>query len=263
MGSNGEVAHLSYDERNLLIAETVKTVRSEAKTLGKDLLVIAGVGDQTTAATIQRAKDASARGADAALVVNPNFFPLSGQALEAHFRAIADASPIPVILYNVPKVTNVDIPVDVVIRLSSHPNIIGLKDSGGNITNIARIIYQTQKNNFQVLAGSASFLLPSLLMGAVGGICALANVAVPECAELITLWKQGKLKEATELQQRLLEPNVAVTATFGVPGLKFTLDTLGWYGGPARRPLQDLKDTEKKALLSILQKSNLLPKSSL
>jgi len=263
MGTNGEVAHLSADERNLLIAETVKVVKSEAKTLGKDLIVVAGVGDQTTQATIQRAKDAATRGADAALVVNPYFFPLSPKLLEDHFRAVADASPIPVILYNVPKTTNIDIPVDVVVRLSSHPNIIGLKDSGGNITNIARIIYQTQKNNFQVLAGSASFLLPTLLMGGVGGVCALANIAGTECAEVISLYKQGKLPAAIKLQQTLLEPNVAVTATFGVAGLKWALDAIGWYGGPPRRPLQPLNETDIKTLQSILSKANLLTKSSL
>jgi len=263
MGSNGEVAHLSADERNLLIAETVKVVKSEAKRLNKELLVIAGVGDQTTKATIQRAKDAASRGADAALVVNPNVFPLSSKLLEDHFRAVADASPIPVILYNVPKTTNVDIPVDVVVRLSSHPNIIGLKDSGGNITNIGRIIYQTKGNNFQVLAGSASFLLPSLLMGAVGGVCALANIAGNECAELISLWNKGKLSEAIKLQQILLEPNVAVTAGYGVSGLKWALDAIGWYGGPARRPLQALNETDRKGLQAILSKANLLPKSSL
>jgi len=263
MGSNGEVAHLSSDERNLLISETVKTVKSEAKALGKELLVIAGVGDQTTKATIQRAKDAASRGADAALVVNPNFFPLSSKLLEDHFRTVADASPIPVILYNVPKTTNVDIPVDVVVRLSSHPNIIGIKDSGGNITNIARMIYQTQKNNFQVLAGSASFLLPTLLMGGVGGVCALANVAGTECAELISLWKQGKLEAAIKLQQVLLEPNVAVTASYGVSGLKWALDALGWYGGPPRRPLQPLNEIDSKSLQAILSKANLFPKSSL
>jgi len=246
MGSNGEVAHLSADERNLLIAETVKVVKSEAKRLNKELLVIAGVGDQTTKATIQRAKDAASRGADAALVVNPNVFPLSSKLLEDHFRAVADASPIPVILYNVPKTTNVDIPVDVVVRLSSHPNIIGLKDSGGN-----------------VLAGSASFLLPSLLMGAVGGVCALANIAGNECAELISLWNKGKLSEAIKLQQILLEPNVAVTAGYGVSGLKWALDAIGWYGGPARRPLQALNETDRKGLQAILSKANLLPKSSL
>jgi 4-hydroxy-2-oxoglutarate aldolase len=263
MGSNGEVAHLSADERNLLISETVKIVKSEAKALGKDLLVVAGVGDQTTLATIQRAKDAAARGADAALVVNPSFFPLSGQLLEDHFRAVADASPIPVILYNVPKTTNVDIPVDVVVRLSSHPNIIGLKDSGGNITNIGRIIYQTKSNNFQVLAGSASFLLPSLLMGAVGGVCALANIAGTECAQVVSLWKQGKLAAAIELQQKLLEPNVAVTSGYGVPGLKWSLDKIGWYGGPARRPLQALKESDSRDLQGILSKAGLLPRSSL
>jgi len=120
-----------------------------------------------------------------------------------------------------------------------------------------------KKNNFQVLAGSASFLLPSLLMGAVGGICALANVAGTECAELISLWKQGKLSEAIKLQQTLLEPNVAVTATYGVSGLKWALDAIGWYGGPPRRPLQPLNETDSKALQSILSKAHLLSKSSL
>jgi 4-hydroxy-2-oxoglutarate aldolase len=101
---------------------------------------------------------------------------MSGPALEQHFRAVADASPIPVVLYSVPANTAIDLAADVVARLSRHPNIVGVKDSGGDVAKIGEMVAATEGEDFQVLAGSASFLLPALTVGAVGGICALANV---------------------------------------------------------------------------------------
>jgi len=143
-----------------------------------DKLVLAGSGCESTRATIQMTAAMAAAGADAAVVITPCYFKsrMSGPALEQHFRAVADASPIPVVLYSVPANTSIDLAADVVARLSRHPNIVGVKDSGGDITKIGEMVAATEQEDFQVLAGSASFLLPALAVGAVGGICGLANV---------------------------------------------------------------------------------------
>jgi 4-hydroxy-2-oxoglutarate aldolase len=120
----------------------------------------------------------AAAGADAAVVITPCYFKakMTGPVLEQHFTAVADASPIPIVLYSVPANTGIDLPADVVARLSRHPNIVGMKDSGGDVAKIGEMVRATEQEDFQVLAGSASFLLPALAVGAVGGICALANV---------------------------------------------------------------------------------------
>jgi len=261
LGSNGEAVYLTSEEKITLIKETVRIIKGEGKE--KKMLVIAGTGGQSTKETITNTKAAAEAGADIALVISPGFFSLSPEALETHYREVADASPIPVLLYNVPKFSGVDIPADVSIRCASHRNIIGLKDSGGNITNISRVIHETKGKNFQVLAGSASFLLPSLVMGAVGGVCALANVAASQCAEVVSLYKQGDLKKAVEAQGNLIPPNSALTATFGVAGIKHALSRTGFYGGPVRSPLKNLTQTDKTKLDDILVKYNIIPKSKL
>lgn len=125
---------------------------------------------------------------------------MTGKALEAHYRAVADASPVPVILYTVPALTMLDLPLDTIVNLASHPNIIGIKESGGDITKIGSMVHLTADQQFQVLAGSASFLLASLAVGAVGSICAVANVLPGPCCQLLKLYQEGKLEEAKLLQ---------------------------------------------------------------
>ena len=125
---------------------------------------------------------------------------MTGAALESHYTTVADASPIPVLLYSVPANTTLDLPLDTVIKLAAHKNIIGIKESGGDITKIASMVHLTCGENFQVIAGSASFLLASLYLGAVGGICALANVLPGPVCQLVSLYSQGKHEEARALQ---------------------------------------------------------------
>ena len=141
-------------------------------------------------------------GADVAVVITPCYFKgkMTGPVLEAHYTAVADASPIPVVLYSVPANTTVDLPVETVVRLAKHPNIIGMKESGGDITKIGSMVHLTKGEDFQLLAGSASFLLPALAVGAVGGICALANVLPGPVCQLQKLCMEIKLEEAKELQ---------------------------------------------------------------
>lgn len=242
-GSNGEYCYLSKEER----VDLVRAVKS----LKSDKLLLAGSGCESTGATIEMTSLMAEAGADAAVVITPCYFKnkMNSPALEKHFTSVADASPIPVILYSVPANTGIDLGVDVVAGLAKHPNIIGMKDSGGDITKIASVVHSTAGENFQVLAGSASFLLPAFVVGAVGGICALANVLPKQVCELEQLYLHNKLNEAKHLQHKLIAPNSAVTKGLGVPGLKQSLDWFGFYGGPCRAPLiSELTLQESKQL---------------
>lgn len=238
-GSNGEYVYLSAEEK----IEVIEFVKKE---IPKDRLIIAGSGCEGTRETIDLTKRMAAAGADAALVVTPCFFKnrMNAKAMNKHYTAIADVSPIPIILYNVPSNTGLEFPSESIVELSKHPNIIGLKDSGGNITNISGIIQETSGNNFQILAGSSGFLMPYLLLGAVGGVCALANVLGEEVCKLYDLCKDGKIEEARQLQLKLIKPNGAVTRKYNVPAMKYAMDLFGYYGGPCRSPLTSLLESE-------------------
>jgi len=228
-GSNGEFCFLDSQER----VELVKAVKECA---APNQLVLAGSGCESTNHTIKMTKSMAEAGADVAFVITPCYFKakMTGAVLEKHFTAVADASSIPVVLYSVPANTSIDIPVEVVAKLANHPNIIGIKESGGDVAKIGQMVHLTKGQDFQVLAGSASFLLASLAVGAVGGICAVANALPGEVCNLHQLCSEKKWDEAKELQHRLIAPNAAVTKQFGVPGLKEAMEWYGLYGGPTR-----------------------------
>lgn len=251
LGSNGEFALLSYEEK----VELVRFVREH---LPQDKLVIAGTGCETTAETIRLTKDCAAAGANAALVINPSFYKGSytDPVLKAHFTAVADASPIPLMVYNMPRNTGMNLSSQLVIELSAHPNIVGVKDSSGNIVQIAEICAGTP-DDFSVFAGSGSFLLASLAVGGVGGTLAVANIMPEQSVEVVNLFNAGKMDEARRVQQQLLAPNAAVTAKFGISGLKAALDYLGYYGGSVRRPLLPLAAGEVDKLHAILREAGL------
>jgi 4-hydroxy-2-oxoglutarate aldolase len=198
--------------------------------------------------------------ADAALVITPSFYRgrMTDSALQTHYEAVADASPIPVILYSVPMNTNLDLSVDVILKLAEHKNIIGLKDSSGDIGKISRIVYATKDQKFQVLVGSAGVLLPALLMGSVGGICGLANILPNQVCEVYDLFRNNQLEAAISLQQRLVLPNIMVTRKFGVSGLKKVMDMVGLYGGPTRPPLLPVEPAEVKQLKQVFQEENFM-----
>ncbi|XP_053063326.1 4-hydroxy-2-oxoglutarate aldolase, mitochondrial isoform X6 [Acinonyx jubatus] len=205
---------------------------------------------RATQATVEMTVSMAQVGADAAIVVTPCFYRgrMSSAALIHHYTKVADLSPIPVVLYSVPANTGLDLPVDAVVTLSQHPNIVGIKDSGGDVTRMGLIVHKTGRQDFQVLAGSAGFLLASYAVGAVGGVCALANVLGAQVCQLERLCLTGQWEDAQKLQHRLIEPNTAVTRRFGIPGLKKTMDWFGYYGGPCRAPLQELSPTDEEAL---------------
>lgn len=254
-GSNGEVILLDSLEKE----KAFEFVRSHVPA---DKKVIAGTGCESTRETIRLSKRAADVGADAVLVLNPFFYKgsMNAAVLKNHYFAVAESLDIPVIIYNMPRNTGLNMSTDIIMSLSEHPNIIGLKDSSGNIVQIAEIINNT-KESFNVFAGSANFLLPSLMMGASGGTLALANVMPSECVEIMRLFEEGRLPEARELQLRVLDLNAAVTSRWGVPGLKKALDLMGYYGGHPRLPLLPLSEEHSQPLKEIMEKAgiNLAP----
>jgi 4-hydroxy-2-oxoglutarate aldolase len=221
--------------------------------------MVAGTGCQSTRQTIILSCRAADAGADAALVVTPHYYggQMTPDALTRHFHAVADRSPVPIVIYNMPRFTYVDLDASTVVRISRHPNIVGIKDSGGNIGKLAHIA-GTVDDDFQVLAGSASFFFPALAVGAVGGVLALANVAPQETLDLYRLFEAGEWDDAAALQSRLVPVNTAVTARFGIPGLKAALDMKGYYGGPVRSPLQPVDDAVLQSLKAILVEGEVL-----
>jgi 4-hydroxy-2-oxoglutarate aldolase len=248
LGSTGEFVMLTEKEK-LLVLETARS------SIPSDKLMIAGTGCQSTTETINLTKKAAEIGADAALVITPSYYRrlMTPEVLINHFRAAADGSPIPILIYNMPPCTGIDLDADTITSLARHPNIIGLKESGTNLIKLGDIFRQTQKGfDFQILAGSAGLLLPALSVGAVGGIHALANIAPEQCISIRQYFLEGKLEEARELQVRMIPVNAAVTARWGVPALKAALDFLGMHGGPVRPPLLPLSDEIRHQLEAIL-----------
>jgi len=251
LGSNGESCMLDEDEK-------LRVLRAARKEIPGNKLMIAGIGEESTRHTITRTKQAAEIGADAALIVNPSYYKgmMSSLILTNYYFAIADASPIPITLYNMPLATGIDMSREVVLECSRHPNIIGMKDTSGNMPKMGEIISDVGEN-FAVLAGSMSFLLPALAIGAVGGILALGNIAPAECVELYELAMAGRLDQARALHRRLLPVNQAITARWGIGGLKAALEMRGWYGGPPRSPLTPLGDAQRAELATIIRDAGL------
>ncbi|XP_035397150.1 4-hydroxy-2-oxoglutarate aldolase, mitochondrial [Cygnus atratus] len=243
LGSTGEHPYLAPRER----LEVLSCVR---RALPRDRLLLAGSGCESTQATVELTVSMAEAGADAALVVTPCYYrgAMSSAALVRHYTEVAEASPIPVVLYSVPANTGLELPLEAVLTLAQHPNVIGIKDSGGDITRVGLLVHKTRQEDFQVLAGSAGFLLASYAVGASGGVCALANVLGAPLCQLERLCRQGCWQEARDLQHRLIEPNAAVTRRFGIPGLKKAMEWFGYYGGPCRAPLAPLSPAQVEEL---------------
>jgi len=246
IGSTGESVLLSRDE-----AERVwRTVREAA---AADKVLIAGTGVESTAETIDRTNRAAALGYQAALVKTPHYYKpqMTPQAELEHFLRVADAAHTPILIYSVPQFTGLAVEATLVARLAEHPNIIGIKESSGNVQRVAEIIHAAPPT-FQTLVGSATTLYPSLVIGAVGGILAVA-CALPElCVELYAASRAGDAERARALQHRLLLPTIKFVAEFGISGLKYAMDRVGYYGGLARRPLLPLADAQKREVEAAL-----------
>ena len=251
-GSNGEAVALSPEERFELVA-------AARAAIPKDRLLIAGAGAESTRQTTALAEGMRSEGADAVIVVTPSYYGprLDEAALLTHYLKVADESQLPVILYNVPVYTGLDLPASVVRELAPHENIIGIKESGGSIAKIDSMVNGTP-GDFQVLSGSASFFLAALVVGAVGVVPALGCLAAERIRALQLAYQSGDLESAREVQAGLVDPNEAVTSKFGIAGLKAALDLTGFYGGPVRSPLQAITGEERAILETTLAEADLL-----
>jgi 4-hydroxy-2-oxoglutarate aldolase len=247
MGTNGEAVHLSPAER----IQVLEVAREAA---GDRTLLLAGCAEQSTRATIENCRVAARAGANLALVLPPSYFKgrMNEQALLAHYRAIADASPLPVVVYNMPaSAAGLDLTAATLCTLAEHGHIIGVKDSAGDMAKLAQVVGQAPQG-FAVFAGSAGYLLPALAVGARGAVAALANVFPRQVCRLQELFEQGHMAQAQRLQALLAPANTAVTTLYSVAGLKAALEIVVGYGGPVRSPLQPLGAAERRRLAEIL-----------
>ena len=231
LGSNGEAPLLDEAESDRVIGAAREGIPS-----GK--LLIAGTGRESTRATIDASRRAAALGADAVLVRTPSYFKgrMTADAFVRHYTAVADASPVPVLLYNYPAVTGVNLTPDTVQRLAAHPNVAGIKETGSDAAQVAAYVDQAP-TGFAVIAGSAPTFYASLCLGAAGGILAAACVVPDLCVELFDHAVAGRHEEARRLQAELTPIAKLVTTTHGVPGLKAAMELAGFIGGDPRLPL--------------------------
>uniref|UniRef100_S4RDR1 4-hydroxy-2-oxoglutarate aldolase 1 n=1 Tax=Petromyzon marinus TaxID=7757 RepID=S4RDR1_PETMA len=244
-GSNGEPVLLRHEERTRVLA----AVRARVP---RDRLILAGSGCEGNwnptpfpegFLTLPHRVNQGPLNPKVALLLGTSY--QRGPVPQGPHQKLTQIAGPPFFLRSRPGKPSFDLPLDSIVALSHHLNVIGVKDSGGDVTKMAQIVHLTRGQDFQVLAGSASFLYPT---GAVGGVCALANVLGAEVCELARLSREGRHEEARELQLRLIRPNAAVTKRFGVAGLKRSLEWFGFYGGPCRWPLQPLEPHEEAAL---------------
>jgi 4-hydroxy-2-oxoglutarate aldolase len=248
LGSNGEVAYLDEDERKQVLA-------AAREVIPKDKIMIAGAGGEATTHVIERCRDASEAGADAALVIAPyyNRASMTPSVLETHFMTVANSSPIPVYVYNIPQVSGIAHAPAWFSRVGMHPNIAGVKDSSGDIMNFTEIARVTPEG-FNLLTGNAPTLLPALAVGAQGAILAAGNVIPQIFQSIMAAFKAGDMQKALELQ-RLANPiSYAVTRDYGVPGLKAALRLLEVSAGYPRAPLLDV-DAEANIQIEKLLKA--------
>jgi 4-hydroxy-2-oxoglutarate aldolase len=253
LGSNGEFVHLTERER-LSVLEVARDA------IPDHLWLIAGCSLQSTVETINFLKQAARRGADAALVNAPGYYKnaMTPPRLWAHYRRIADESPIPCLIYNVPQYSGITMPVQTVIQLAEHPNIAGIKDSSGDISALTNIL-RLAPRSFRVLIGSTSAFFPGLLLGAHGAVLAVASVAWEAGLEILKAVQSGEHTRAKDFHLRLLPVGAAVTSQFGIAGLKAAIELRGFYGGPARSPLGSVTEESRAEIRQILRASGLFP----
>ncbi len=251
-GSNGESVLLRDGE----LCCAVEAVRAEAP---EDKVVIAGTGRESTRDTIALTQEAARAGAQAALVMTPSFFAgqMTHEALLEHYQSVADASEIPIILYNVPKFTHLNLLVSTAAALARHDNIVGLKDSAGDIAQIIAL-RNACPGDFAILVGNGGAFYSAVEAGASGAVLALANVAPQACADIARWIAQGRHEDARRAHARLFPVNRAITVTYGIPGLKAAMDLLGYYGGPPRPPLMPVSEQVRDNIGAILRQGGLL-----
>jgi 4-hydroxy-tetrahydrodipicolinate synthase len=246
-GSNGEAPYLNREERKRII----EIVMEEA---GSKVRVIAGTGSLSTKETILFTRDAKELGVDAALVVTPFYFKLSNRELIAHYKTVLEAVDIPIVLYSVPKFTGFSLEPTVIAQLASeYENVVGVKDSGGNIGNIAETI-RLVGNKISVLAGTADLALSTLMLGGKGAVIAVANVFPKMCQSLYEAFKKGDYEKASLLQRRLSYLNDVLVKKYNqLSTIKEALNLLGLPAGYPRSPALPLEEEERKEVEEALK----------
>ena len=254
LGSTGESVMLSREE-----ADSILVAAREAGISEK--LLIAGTGAESTAETIAKTKRAAALGYAVALVKTPYYYKPAyrGETYIHHYRAVADASPIPILLYSVPIFTGITLETPEIVELSRHPNILGIKDSSGAIQRVAEVVAGAPAR-FHVLTGGAAVLYPALCVGARGAILALADALPEKCAELYHLVQSGQHERAKSLQLQLAQASKCILSEGSIAGLKYAMDLRGYQGGAPRLPLLPLKEDKKQAIAGLI--SELHPASA-
>ena len=252
LGSTGESVSLSDAE-----SESLVRAARESRAPGKKL--IAGTSRESTKLTLEFTNRMAEFGLDAALVRPPSYYKskMNLDALRAHYLAVADRSRVPILIYNMPQNTGIFLESQLIIELSRHTNIIGIKESAGNLAFLGEVIRQVPPD-FHYLLGSGSVFLPALELGACGAILAVANAAPEICIKIYELFGEGRLEEARSLQLDLLPFNKAIMEGAGIPGLKHALDLRGFYGGPARLPLLPVDEQAKSDVAAHMRRLGIL-----
>lgn len=246
LGSTGEAVFLDDKESHQLVSEARASARAGKK-------IIAGTSKESTRETIDFTNRMAELGIDAALIKPPHYYKslMTQEVLKSYYLSLAEKARVPVIIYNIPQNTGISVDPPLLIELSRHPNIVGVKDSSGNLANLTEAILSVPPE-FSFLLGAGSIFLAGLLLGASGGILALA-AAVPDlCVRLFALFREGKMEEAGKLQLDLVPLNKALTQTMGIPAIKYSLDLLGFGGGPPRPPLLPLAEKNQEMIRKML-----------
>jgi 4-hydroxy-2-oxoglutarate aldolase len=246
-GSTGEAALLDEDERARLIEVARDIVPSDG-------WLVVGTGAESTRLTIERARRAESLGADLVLVVSPHYYgpQMTPAAVEAHFLRVADASPCPVLLYNIPKYAHLTLEPDLIARLSTHENVVGMKDSAGDLTRLAGYV-QSQRDDFSVLTGHGGSFAQALEIGVRGGILAVALFASDLSLQVWNKHQAGDKKGAADEQSRLTPLAAEIVAGMGVAGVKHAIDCIGLAGGPVRSPLLPIDAAQAARVVSLLE----------
>ena len=246
LGSTGESVMLSREAADSVLAASIEVAAPEK-------LLIAGTGAESTSETIARTRRAADLGYAAALVKTPYYYKpvYKAETFIRHYRAVADASPIPVLLYSVPQFTGITLETPEILTLAAHPNIVGIKDSSGNIQRAAEIVAGARPD-FQVLTGGAAVIYPALAVGARGAILALAAALPEKCAELFLLFESGRHEQAKALQLELAVASKCIVSEQGIAGVKYAMDLRGYSGGLPSLPLLPLAEEKKQAIAAVI-----------
>ena len=249
LGSTGERVHLDEPEYLAIVEHARKHVPP-------DRAFIVGAGQQSTTGTIKEIAQAAAYGAEAVLVITPNYYrtAITQDALVSFYTAVADAAIVPLLLYSMPALTGIKIEPETIARLSEHQNIIGVKDSSNDVAGFKQTV-AICPNEFAVMTGNGTVFLDALEANATGAILAVGCVVPELCVEIYRSFKEGELEHARSLQEKLTPLAAAVTTRFGIGGLKAALDLAGYRGGEVRAPLQAPDDDAQTEIAALLENS--------